>query len=41
MAAKVEANGFVIGDPDSRRPRLGLRLGKVWHEEIIVSLCRA
>src|ERR1051326_6334118 len=34
MAAEVEANGFVVGDSYSRRPRLGLRfhLGKVWHE---------
>jgi hypothetical protein len=38
MAAEIEANGFVIGYPYSRRPRLGLRLGKVWHEEIIASL---
>jgi hypothetical protein len=36
MAAEVEANGFVIGHPYSRRPRFSLRLGKVWHEEIIV-----
>jgi hypothetical protein len=40
MAAEVEADGFVVGDPYSRRPRFGLRLGKVWHEEIIVFLCR-
>ena len=41
MAAEVEANGFVVGNSYSRRPRLGFCLGKVWHEEMIVSLCRS
>lgn len=41
MAAEIEANGFVVGNSYSRRPRLGFCLGKVWHEKIIVSLCRA
>jgi hypothetical protein len=38
MAAEVEADGFIVGNTYSRRARLCLRLGKVWHEEIIVSL---
>src|SRR6476646_3930792 len=41
MAAEIEANGFVVGNSYSWRPRLGYCLGKVWHEEMIVSLCRA
>jgi hypothetical protein len=41
LAAEVEANRFVVGHSYSRRPRLRWRLGKVWHADIIVSLCRA
>lgn len=40
MAAQVETNGFAVGNAYSRRPRLGLRLGKVWHTEGIIRFLR-
>jgi hypothetical protein len=40
MAAEVEANGFIVGNAYSGRTRFSLRLGKVWHEEMIGHLRR-
>ena len=40
MSAQVKADGFTVRNTDPRRPRLRLRLGKVWHGDIIRLLCR-
>lgn len=38
MPAQIEADRFIVRDPYSRRPRLCVRLRKVWHGKIIVFL---
>src|SRR5579871_2339030 len=40
MAAQVKTNRLVVRNTHSRRPRLCLCLGKMWHADIIRLLCR-